>query len=46
MRGGLFAAYAALVDLFPAQQSIYAQQMAALGYVTNGSDTGLHWLSA
>jgi len=34
-----FAAYAALVDLFPAQQSIYAKQMADLGYVTNGSDT-------
>jgi len=34
-----FAAYAALVDLFPARQAVYAQQMAALGYVTDGSDT-------
>ena len=33
------AAYAALVDLFPGQQSIYAKQMADLGYVTDGSDT-------
>jgi hypothetical protein len=27
-----FAAYAALVDLFPARQGVYAQQMADLGY--------------
>jgi hypothetical protein len=34
-----FAAYAALVDLFPARQASYAQQMADLGYVIDGSDT-------
>ena len=34
-----FAAYAALVDLFPARQGIYAQQMADLGYAVDGSDT-------
>jgi hypothetical protein len=34
-----FAAYAALVDLFPSQQPAFAQQMAALGYATDGSDT-------
>ena len=34
-----FAAHAALVDLFPARQAIYAQQMADLGYVVDGSDT-------
>jgi hypothetical protein len=34
-----FAAYAALVDLFPARQARYAQQMADLGYATDGSDT-------
>jgi hypothetical protein len=34
-----FAAYAALVDLFPARQAVYAKQMVDLGYVTNGSDT-------
>jgi Vanadium chloroperoxidase N-terminal domain len=33
-----FAAYAALVDLFPARQGVYAQQMADLGYVIDGSD--------
>jgi hypothetical protein len=33
-----FAAYAALVDLFPARQAIYAQQMADLDYVVDGSD--------
>jgi hypothetical protein len=34
-----FAAYLALVDLFPARQEIFAQQMTDLGYVTDGSDT-------
>jgi hypothetical protein len=34
-----FAAYATLVDLFPARQGIYRQQMADLGYVVDGSDT-------
>jgi hypothetical protein len=34
-----FAAYAALVDLFPARQAVYAQKMSDLGYVTDGSDT-------
>jgi hypothetical protein len=33
-----FAAYAALVDLFPARQASYAQQMADLGYAIDGSD--------
>jgi hypothetical protein len=33
-----FAAYAALVDLFPARQAIYAKQMADLGYAVDGSD--------
>jgi hypothetical protein len=34
-----FAAYAALVDLFPARQASYGQQMTDLGYVVDGSDT-------
>jgi hypothetical protein len=34
-----FAAYRVLTDLFPARQSDFAEQMAALGYVVNGSDT-------
>jgi hypothetical protein len=34
-----FAAYAALVDLFPTRQASYAQQMADLGYVIDGTDT-------
>jgi Vanadium chloroperoxidase N-terminal domain len=34
-----FAAYAALVNLFPARQATYAKQMADLGYVINGSDS-------
>jgi hypothetical protein len=34
-----FAAYKALVDLFPARQADFAEQMAALGYATDGSDT-------
>jgi hypothetical protein len=34
-----FAAYATLVDLFPARQGIYSQQMADLGYAVDGSDT-------
>ena len=33
-----FAAYLALVDLFPARQEIFAQRMTDLGYVTDGSD--------
>jgi hypothetical protein len=33
-----FAAYAALVDLFPARQAVYGQQMADLGYAIDGSD--------
>jgi hypothetical protein len=36
-----FAAYAALVDLFPARQLTYAQQMADLGYAVDGSDTSM-----
>ena len=34
-----FAAYAALVDLYPARQATYGQQMADLGYAIDGSDT-------
>jgi hypothetical protein len=34
-----FAAYKALVDLFPARQADFAEQMAALGYASNGTDT-------
>jgi hypothetical protein len=34
-----FAAYLALVDLFPARQAVYAQRMATLGYVVDGTDT-------
>jgi hypothetical protein len=34
-----FAAYLALVDLFPARQAAFAQQMTDLGYVTDCSDT-------
>src|SRR5829696_6618300 len=35
-----FAAYTALVDLFPARQTIYAGHMVGdLGYVIDGSDT-------
>src|SRR5215204_5943672 len=34
-----FAAYGALVDLFPSQQPAFAGQMTALGYATDGSDT-------
>ncbi|HKO85738.1 MAG TPA: phosphoesterase [Actinomycetota bacterium] len=34
-----FAAYLALVDLFPARQEIFTQQMAELGYAIDGSDT-------
>jgi hypothetical protein len=34
-----FAAYLALVDLFPARQAAFAQQMATLGYATDGTDT-------
>ena len=36
-----FAAYLALVDLFPARQAVFAQQMAALGYATDGTDTSM-----
>ena len=34
-----FAAYLALVDLFPARQAAFDQRMATLGYATDGSDT-------
>jgi hypothetical protein len=34
-----FAAYTTLVDLFPARRFDFAEQMAALGYVSDGSDT-------
>ena len=34
-----FAAYLALVDLFPARQAAFAQRMAGLGYATDGTDT-------
>jgi len=34
-----YAAYATLVDLFPTQQPAFDQQMATLGYATDGSDT-------
>jgi hypothetical protein len=34
-----FAAYLALVDLFPARQAVFAQRMATLGYATDGTDT-------
>jgi hypothetical protein len=34
-----FAAYTALVKLFPARQEFFAGRMQALGYVTDGSDT-------
>ena len=34
-----FAAYTALVDLFPARQFDFAEQMSYLGYVVDGSDT-------
>ena len=33
-----FAAYAALVDLFPARTGVFDQRMATLGYATDGSD--------
>jgi hypothetical protein len=33
-----FAAYLALVDLFPARQGAFAQRMTALGYATDGTD--------
>ena len=34
-----FAAYTALVDLFPAQRPAFDQQMTVLGYAADGSDT-------
>jgi hypothetical protein len=34
-----FAAYRALVDLFPARQFDFAEQMSYLGYAVDGSDT-------
>jgi hypothetical protein len=34
-----FAAYLALVDLFPARQAVFAQRMATLGYAVDGTDT-------
>jgi hypothetical protein len=36
-----FAAYAALVDLFPSRQGDVALQMKELGYATDGSDTSM-----
>jgi hypothetical protein len=33
-----FAAYLALVDLFPARQATFQQRMATLGYATDGTD--------
>src|SRR5215211_1067917 len=36
-----FAAYAALVDLFPSRQGDFALQMKELGYATDGSDTSM-----
>jgi hypothetical protein len=36
-----FAAYAALVDLFPSRQNDLALQMKELGYATDGSDTSM-----
>jgi len=36
-----FAAYAALVDLFPSRQNDFALQMKELGYATDGSDTSM-----
>jgi hypothetical protein len=38
-RAASFAAYATLVDLFPARQATYVQQMTELGYAVDGSDT-------
>jgi hypothetical protein len=34
-----FAAYLALVDLFPARKEVFDQRMATLGYATDGTDT-------
>jgi hypothetical protein len=34
-----FAAYLALVDLFPARRAVFEDRMATLGYATDGSDT-------
>ena len=34
-----FAAYTALVDLFPARTGVFDQRMATLGYATDGTDT-------
>jgi hypothetical protein len=34
-----FAAYAALVDLFPARRAVFEDRMATLGYATDGTDT-------
>jgi hypothetical protein len=36
-----FAAYATLVDLFPARQEDFALQMKELGYAVDGSDTSI-----
>jgi hypothetical protein len=36
-----FAAYATLVDLFPARQNDFALQMKELGYAVDGSDTSM-----
>jgi hypothetical protein len=34
-----FAAYTALVDLFPARQGVFDERMATLGYANDGTDT-------
>jgi hypothetical protein len=36
-----FAAYLALVDLFPARAAVFEQRMATLGYATDGSDDSM-----
>ena len=36
-----FAAYTALVDLFPARTAIFDQRMTTLGYATDGSDASM-----
>jgi hypothetical protein len=36
-----FAAYLALVDLFPARQAVFTQRMATLGYAIDGTDTSM-----
>jgi hypothetical protein len=36
-----FAAYTALVDLFPARRAVFEDRMATLGYATDGSDASM-----